>query len=144
VTTERGPAHSLVLYRPSARADDALRRLCLAAREQGRHVTVLALAPQERAPRGCCDTRSVLWNRVCRELAGEHLTRAAQLVDRHPAVDFGVLVARVGRAGESLADEALARGADEIVLADSRASGLGRLELRRLRRRSAVAVSALK
>ena len=38
--------------------------------------------------------------------------------------------------------QALARGADEIVLADPRASGLGRLELRRLRRRSPVAVSA--
>jgi hypothetical protein len=79
---------------------------------------------------------------MCRELAGEHLTRAAQLVDRHPGVDFGVLVAPVGRADEALAGEALARGADEIVLADPRA-GLGRLELRRLRRRSPVAVSSL-
>ena len=141
MTTGPGPAHSLVLYRPSAHADDTLRRLCLAAREQGRRVTVLALAPEERPPRGCCDTRSVLWNRICRELAGEHLARAAQLVDRHRGVDFGVLVARVGRADEALAGEALAREADEIVLAD-RASGLGRLELRRLRRRSPVAVSA--
>jgi hypothetical protein len=134
--------HSLLLYRPSARADDTLQRMCVAARDQGRRVTVLALAPEERPPRGCCDTRSVLWNRMCRELAGEHLTRAAGLVDHHPAVDFGVLVARVGRADEAVAGEALARGADEIVLADPRASGLGRLELRRLRRRSPVAVSA--
>jgi hypothetical protein len=142
VTIAGGPTHSLVLYRPSARADDTLRRLCLAAREQGRRVTVLALAPEERPPRGCCDTRSVLWNRICRQLAGEHLTRAAQLLDRHPGVDFGVLGARVGRADEGLAGEALARGADEIVLADPRESGLGRLELRRLRRRSPVPVSA--
>lgn len=141
MTTGYGPAHSLVLYRPSARADDTLRRLCLAAREQGRRVTVLALAPEERPPKGCCDTRSVLWNRMRRELAGEHLTRAAQLVDRHPGVNFDVLIARVGRADEALAGEALARGADEIVLADPRA-GLGRLEIRRLRRRSPVAVSA--
>jgi len=42
----------------------------------------------------------------------------------------------------SAGGEALARGADEIVLADPRASGLGRLELRRLRRRSPVAISA--
>jgi hypothetical protein len=136
VTTGRGPAHSLVLYRPSERADDTLRRLCLAARDQGRRITVLALAPEERPPKGCCDTRSVLWNRICRELAGEHLARAAQLVDRHRGVDFGVLVAQVGRADEALAGEALARGADEIVLADPRGSGLGRLERRRLRRRS--------
>jgi hypothetical protein len=142
VTTGRGPAHSLVLYRPGTRADDTLRRLCLAAREQGRRVTVLALAPEERPPKGCCDTRSVLWNRICRELAGDHLASAAELVDRHRGVDFGILVARAGRADEALASEALARGADEIVLADPRASGLGRLELRRLRRRSPVAVSA--
>lgn len=141
MTTGRGPAHSLVLYRPSAHADETLRRLCLAAREQGRRVTVLALAPEERPPRGCCDTRSVLWNRICRELAGDHLASAAQLVDHHH-VDFGVLVTRIGRADEALAGEAVARGADEIVLADPRASGLGRLELRRLRRRSPVAVSA--
>jgi hypothetical protein len=83
-----------------------------------------------------------MWNRMCRDLAGEHLTRAAQLVDRHPGVDFAVLVARVGRADEGLAAEALARGADEIVLADPRASGLGWLELRRLRRRGPVAVNA--
>jgi hypothetical protein len=62
-------------------------------------------------------------------------------VDRHPGVNFDVLIARVGRADEALAGEALARGADEIVLADPRA-GLGRLEIRRLRRRSPVAVSA--
>jgi nucleotide-binding universal stress UspA family protein len=78
---------------------------------------------------------------MCRELAGEHLTRAVQLVDRHPAVDFGVLVSPVGRAGERVAEEALRRGADQIVLADARASGLGRLERRRLRRSSPVPVS---
>jgi hypothetical protein len=141
MTTASTPTHSLVLYRPSARADDALRRQCLAAREQGRRVTVLALAAEERPASGCCDTRSVLWNRICRDLAGEHLRRAAQLVDRNPGVDFGVLVARTGRAGQTLADEALARGADEIIVADPRASGLGRLELRRLRRSSPVPVS---
>jgi hypothetical protein len=141
MTTASAPVHSLVLYRPSARADDALRRRCLDAREHGRRVTVLALAAEERPHSGCCDTRSVLWNRICRDLAGEHLRRAALLVDRNPDVDFGVLVARTGRAGETLANEALARGADEIVVADPRASGLGRLELRRLRRSSPVPVS---
>ena len=134
--------HSLVLYRPSARADEALRRRCLAARAQGRRVTVLALATEERSARGCCDTRSVLWNRICRDLAGEHLRRAAQLVDGSPGVAFDVLVARTGHAGRALAEEALARGAYEIVVADPRASGLGRLELRRLRRGSPVPVSA--
>jgi hypothetical protein len=133
-------AHSLVLYRPSARADDALARLCRSARERGRHVTVVALAPEEPPRKGCCDTRSVLWNRICRELAGEHLTRAARLLERQPGIEFRVVVAPAGRAGQMLADEALARGADEIVLADPRTSGLGKLELRRLRRSDRVEI----
>src|SRR5215204_6467478 len=141
VTTAAASAHPLVLYRPSARADDALRRLCLAARGRGGRVTVLALAVQERPSSRCCDTRSLLWNRICGDMAREDLARAARVVDRHPDVDFGVIVARGGRAAEALADEALARGADQIVLADARKSGLGALERRRLRRTSPVPVS---
>jgi hypothetical protein len=129
------------VYRSGERADETLRRLCLAARDQGSRVTVLALAAEERPSSGCCDTRSVLWNRICREIAHEDLTRAAQLADDDADVAFGVVVARGGRAAQTLADEALARGADRIVLADARASGLGRLELRRLRRSSPVPVS---
>jgi hypothetical protein len=104
-------------------------------------VTVVALAPEETPSRGCCDTRSVLWNRACREIAHEHLRRAAQLLGAHADVDFGVLVARIGHAVDMLASEVSARGADAIVLADPRASGLTRLERRRLRR-SAIPVSA--
>ena len=134
--------HTLVVYRPSARADEALRRLCLAAREHGGRVTVLALAAEERTSSGCCDTRSVLWNQVCRDFAHEHLARAAQLVALHSDVEFEVLAAQLGRAVDTLAGEASARGADGIVLADPRASGLTRLERRRLRRSSPVPVSA--
>jgi hypothetical protein len=133
--------HTLVLYRASARADELLRSVCLAAREPGSRVTVLALAPQER-PSRCCDTRSVLWNEVCRELAREDLVRAAQAVDGQPGVDFGLLVAPAHRLASTLTREALARGADEIVLADPPRSRLTRLERRRLRRRSPVPVSA--
>jgi hypothetical protein len=141
VTNPSSCGHSLVVYKTSARADDTLRSLWLAAREQDRRVTVLALAAEERTSSGCCDTRSVLWNRICRDLAQEHLARAAQVVDRDPQVDFGVLVTRGGRVSETLAGEALARGADEIVLADPRTSGLGRFELRQLRRSSPVPVT---
>src|SRR5215203_3886063 len=133
--------HTLVVYRPSARADEALEGLCAAARERGGHVTVLVIAAQERAPKGCCDTRSVLWNGVCRDFARSHLARAAQVVGPRADVDFAVLAAQVGHAVGTLAREASARGADEIVLADPRASGLTRFERRRLRRSSPVPVS---
>ena len=103
------PRHTLLLYRSSERADDALRSMCSRALEGGSLVTVVVLAREEDARNGCCDTRSVLWNRV-------------------------------GKVADSVAREAVARGADEIVLSDPRGSGLGRLELRRLRRSSAVPV----
>jgi hypothetical protein len=134
--------HTLVVYRPSARADEALRGLSVAARDHGDQITVLALAAEERPSSRCCDTRSVLWNGVCRDFAHGHLARAAEVVGPHAGVDFGVLAARVGRAVDTLAWEARARGADEIVLADPRASGLTRFERRRLRRSSPIPVSA--
>jgi hypothetical protein len=134
--------HRLVVYRPSARADEALRGLCLAARDHGGRVTVLALAAEERPSSRCCDTRSVLWNGVCRDFARRYLARAAQLVHPHGDVDFGVLAAQVGCAVDTLAREARARGADEIVLLDPGASGLTRFERRRLRRSSPIPVRA--
>jgi hypothetical protein len=137
-----GGLHTLVLYRSSARADEALRSLCLAAGDRSSRVTVLALATQERPSRGCCDTRSVLWNEVCRELARDDLVRAAQTVDGQAEVDFDMLVAPGHQVVSALTREAVARGADEIVLVDPPRSGLGRLERRRLRRRSPVPVSA--
>jgi predicted thioesterase len=106
----------------------------LAAREHGGHITVLSLAAEERVSSGCCDTRSVLWNQVCRDFAREYLARAAQVVGTHANVEFGVLGTRPGRAVEGLEREASARGADEIVLADPRSCGLGWFERRRLRR----------
>jgi sugar phosphate isomerase/epimerase len=134
--------HTLVVYRPTAHADEALQGVCSAAREHGGRVTVLALAAEERPSRLCCDTRSVLWNRVCRDLARESLARAAHVAGPHPGVEFAVLVAQVGKAVDTLAHEASRRDADEIVLLDPRASGLTRLELRRLRRTSPIPVSA--
>ena len=140
VATAVRPRHTLLLYRSGERADVALRALCSRAQDGGSLVTVLALAREEEARRGCCDTRSVLWNQVCRDLATEYLSRASRAVGRQAGVEFGILTAPTGRVADSIAREAVARGADEIVLADPRGSGLGRLELRRLRRKSAVPV----
>ena len=132
--------HTLVLYRSSDRADTALRSLCQRARDGGSRLTVVSVARQEDARKGCCDTRSILWNKVCRELAGEDLSRAARAVGSQAGIEFDVLPAPNRKVADSIAREALTRGADEIVLADPRGSGLGRLELRRLRRSSAVPV----
>jgi hypothetical protein len=133
--------HTLVLYRPSERADNALRSVCQRAREGASRVTVIALARQEAPRNGCCDTRSILWNEVCRDLANEDLSRAARAVGNQAGVDFDVLAAPDRKVVDAIAHEALKRGADEIVLADPRGSGLGGLERRRLRCRSAVRVS---
>jgi hypothetical protein len=142
MTTPAQGTHTLVLYRSGDRADTALRSLCERARGGEARVTVVALARQEFPRNGCCDTRSVLWNEVCRGLANEDLARASRAVGNQPGVEFDVLAAPDRRLVDAIVSEALTRGADEIVLADPRASGLGRLERRRLRRRSAVPLSA--
>jgi hypothetical protein len=130
--------HTLVVYRPGRRADDALRRLVEAAQRRGGRLTVLTPLAQEPEDRRCCDTRSVMWNEICRDLARENLARARNAVAGDDAVELGVLPF----AGRSLADavirEAVAREADEVALA----AALGPLERLRLRRRSPVPVRA--
>src|SRR5215212_8089660 len=126
--------HTLVIYRPSKRADVVLRTL---AQTRGGRVTVLSLAPQEPASKGCCDTRSVLWNCLCRDLAHEHLTRALAAVDGQRVIEVAVLDHEGRRAVEA---EARRLDATRIVLADPRVCGLGRRELRRLRASSPVPV----
>ena len=81
-------------------------------------------------------------NKVCRDLANEDLSRASRAVGNQAGVEFEVLAAPDRKVVDAIAREAAARGADEIVLADSRRSGLGGLELRRLRRRSAIPIGA--
>jgi hypothetical protein len=131
-------AHRLVVYGPSERADAALRQLARAAVDRGDRVTVLALTAREPEDRRCCDTRSVLWNEISADLAREDLARAARAAGA--PVECRVLSFPGRGAADAVAREALARGADEIVLADPRAGGLGRLARRRLRRLSPVPV----
>jgi hypothetical protein len=131
-------SHTLVVYRPSRRADGALRRLAEVARERGGRLTVLTPLAQESEEGGCCDTRSVMWNEICRDLARANLARARTAVAADDALELGVLPF----AGRWLADavirEAVARDADEVALAVS----IGPLERLRLRRRSPVPVRA--
>lgn len=128
--------HALVLYRASATADAALKSLS----EREACMTVVVLAREEMPRNGCCDTRSVLWNGICRDLAREDLSRAADAVGDRTRVEFQLLGAPASDPASAIASEAARRGADEIILADPRRSGLGRIERRRLRRRSAVPV----
>ena len=141
MTTRAAGTHTLVLYRSGDRADTVLRSVCQRARDGASRVTVVALARQEDSRNGCCDTRSVLWNEICRELANEDLSRASRAVGDQAGVEFDVLAVPDRRVVDAIGREALARGADEIVLADPRGSGLGGLERRRLRRRSPVPIS---
>jgi hypothetical protein len=132
--------NSLVVYRAGERADAALSELARAARETGGRLTVVALAPQEAVGRGCCDTRSVLWNSVCRERAREDLARARLAVEGSRKVELEVVEHTPRRAVEAVVGEAERRGAREIVVADPARCGLGRRERRLLLRRSPVPV----
>ena len=67
---------------------------------------------------------------------------AVQALDGREGVALHVLLAPDSEVVEAIAREAVERGADEIVLADPRGSGLGRLERRRLSQCSAVPVCA--
>jgi len=134
-------AHTLVVYRPSPRADAALRNLAEAVLVDGGRVTVLSLVVQEPEKNGCCDTRSVMWNDVLRGIAREDLARARMVVEDHPAVALDVVAFSGRRAADVVIREAVARDADAIVLADARSGRIGVLERRRLRRKSPVSVS---
>ena len=134
-------AHTLVIYRPSPRADAALRALAEATVADGGRVTVLSLVVQEPEKNGCCDTRSVMWNDVLRGIAHEDLARARMAVEDHPVVALEVVAFSGRRAADVVIREAVARNADAIMLADARTGRIGVVERRRLRRKSPVPVS---
>jgi hypothetical protein len=137
VTAVSEPTHVLVVYGPSAGGDATLRQLADSALERGGRLSVVKLVPQESEDRGCCDTRSALWNEISRDLAREDLGRAALAVDGHPDVELAVLYFSGRREVHAVVREALSRNADEVLLAGS---PLGRLARRRLHRISPVPV----
>jgi hypothetical protein len=132
-----GVSHTLVVYRPGARADDALRGLADSASEHGGRLTVVKLVAQEPEHAGCCDTRSVLWNEISRELGREDLSRAHLAVAGDEAVDLEVVLFSGRHAADVIVNEVRSRNADEVVLAGA---PLGLLARRRLRRTSPVPV----
>jgi hypothetical protein len=127
--------HTLVLYGHSDRAEASLRERARVAREQGDHLTVVALAQLEPLVLPVkCDTRRGMWNQILRELAQEDLTQAYMAVDGGEDVELDLLLCTGRHPADALTAEAVTRGADEIVLADPSHSGLRRREGRRLRR----------
>jgi hypothetical protein len=133
-----GP-HTLVVYAHSRRADDVLRE---AARAEG-PLTVVTLAPVERAYRAACGIASTLWNEVQRELAETELAQARLTVEDDSGVRLDVLGFDVLHVEDAIARRAAALGAERVVLADPRRCGLGRRAVRRLRRRCPVPVAVL-
>ena len=103
-------------------------------------MTAVRLVAQEPEGQGCCDTRSVLWNEICRDLAREDLAWARHAVEGHEGVHLDVVLFSGRRPERVVVREAVARDADEVILADPRATPLGRLARRRLRRTSPVPV----
>jgi nucleotide-binding universal stress UspA family protein len=122
------PAHVLAVYERSRRGDDAVRRAAeLAARSDAR-LTVVTVAVSEPTDRKCCDTRSVYWNEVLREIAADELDCARLAVGSRAAVEFRVISGR--SVPSAIADEAELCDADVIVLGHEQ----GRLPWTRMRR----------
>jgi hypothetical protein len=137
MTSSGGTPHTLVVYRPSSSADATLQRLADSGSAPGRRLTVIKLVAQESEARRCCDTRSVLWNEISRDLGREDLARATAAVNGNEAVRMEAVLFSGRRAADAVVSELLARDADEVVLAGA---PLGRLARRRLRRISPVPV----
>jgi hypothetical protein len=123
-----------VVYGGSPRGDESLRTAAGAARRSGERLAVVTLARQEPEAKRCCDTRSVYWNGVVREMAESDLTKARLALEDSAEVELDVLPVAGGRAADAIAERATELGVERVVLADPRACGLGRRELRRLRR----------
>jgi K+-sensing histidine kinase KdpD len=107
------PAHVLAVYEPGRHGDESVRRAAGIASEAGARLTVVTVAVAEPTDQGCCDTRSVYWNGVVRELAADELARARALVDAN-AADFRVVSGR--SVASAVAHEAERCGADTVVL----------------------------
>jgi len=108
------PAHVLVVYEPSRRGEAAVRHAAKIATKAGARLSVVTVAVVEATDCHCCDTRSVYWNQVVRELAEDELAGARDVVSLNAAADFRVV------SGESLpsaiAREAEQGGADMVVM----------------------------
>jgi hypothetical protein len=127
----------LVVYAPSARGDASLRE----AVRLGGPLAVVALAAEERRRRACCGIQSTYWNGVQREIAQSELARARLVVEDAEDVTLTVLNFDVVHPERAIARRATELGAERVVLADPRASGLRKRAVRRLRDRCPAPVT---
>jgi len=112
------PEHILVLCEDSLRGAAAIQQAAeLAARADAR-LTVVAVAVTEPEDTGCCDTRSVYWNGVVRELAARDLDRARSLIGADAVAEFKLVMER--SVAGALALEAQRSRADMIVVPAAR------------------------
>jgi nucleotide-binding universal stress UspA family protein len=112
------PAHVLAVYESGRRGDDAVRRAAELAAEADARLTVVTVATYEPTDRKCCDTRSVYWNEVLREVAADELGRARMAVGSAAAVEFRVISGR--SVPSAIADEAERCNADVVVVGCAR------------------------
>ncbi len=112
------PAHVLVAYEPSRSGEDAVRRAAELAAESGARLTVVTVAVSEPTDRKCCDTRSVYWNGVLRELARDELSRAVVAVGSDADAEFRVISGR--SVPSAIAEEAERCEADVVIVGRER------------------------
>lgn len=121
-------AHVLAVYEPLRRGDDALRRAAELAAKAGARLTVVTVAVSEPTDTGCCDTQSVYWNEVLREVAGDELGRARIALGSGAGAEFRVISGR--SVPSAIADEAERCDADVVIVGRER----GLLPWTRMRR----------
>ena len=112
------PAHVLVLFEDSRRGAAALRHAAELAAGADARLTVVSVAVIESEDTGCCDTRSVYWNGVVRELAARDLDRARSLIGADAVAEFKLVMER--SVAGALALEAQRSRADMIVVPAAR------------------------
>jgi nucleotide-binding universal stress UspA family protein len=111
----RRPEHVLVSYDSSRDGRAALSHARDIADAAGAQLSVIAVMPYEPTNVGCtrCRWNAAMWNRELERIAKEELVEAARLVGDPPTV--GYEVAR-GTEARAIAEAALRRGADLIVV----------------------------
>jgi nucleotide-binding universal stress UspA family protein len=134
------PTHILALYVPSKSGEQAIRRAVELATGVRARLTVVTVAIAEPTDRKCCDTRSVYWNGVMQELAGDELASARRAVGA--SVDAAFRVVRGRSLARALTDEAARCEADMVVVPRPRGmfSWAAARRVRRLQRRTTGSV----
>ncbi len=109
------PAHALIWFQDTAHGRAALEHARMLASGPEARLTVVTVATYERVTVGCASCRhsAVLWNNEMAEIGHQELQAAARRIGSSPGVHY---VLAVGSPESAIAEEAVARGCDVIVL----------------------------